>query len=47
MFLRDECKDIVKDMFYDKIFNLMMETDDERNKMKSFDILSNLIHTDD
>lgn len=42
----DECDHIVNDLFYDKIFNLLLETDDERNKIKSFDILCNLIHSE-
>ena len=42
-----ESETIVNQIFFDKIFNLLLETDDERNKLKSFEILCNLIHSDD
>lgn len=34
-------------LFFDKIFDLLLTTDDERNKLKSLEILSNLIHSED
>ncbi|CDW78052.1 UNKNOWN [Stylonychia lemnae] len=43
---RQESDTIVNQIFFDKIFNLLLETDDERNKLKSFEILCNLIHSD-
>jgi hypothetical protein len=43
----DETGPIVNDLFYDRIFDLLMDTDDERNKLKSFEIMCNLIHSDE
>jgi hypothetical protein len=43
----DDSQYIINDIFYDKIFTLMIETDDERNKLKSFEILCNLVHSEE
>lgn len=48
-FTRDklgESEKVVNELFFDKIFELMLHTDDERNKLKSFEILCNLINSD-
>ena len=41
----DQSKDLVNALFFDKIFNLLLRTQDEKNKIKSFEILCNLIHS--
>lgn len=38
---------VINELFYEKIFGLLLETDDERNKLKSFEILCNLIHSEE
>ena len=43
----DEATTIVNEIFFDKIFDLLLETEDERNKLKSFEILCNLIHSNE
>jgi hypothetical protein len=39
----NECEDAVNSLFYDKIFNLLINTKDEWNRHISFSILSNMI----
>ena len=38
---------MINELFFDKIFDMLLETDDERNKLKSFEILCNLIHSEE
>ena len=40
----ESCVDTIKNLFFDKIFNLMLHTSDEKLRLKSFEIMSNLIH---
>ena len=44
---RTESQDVINELFFDKIFDMLLETDDERNKLKSFEILCNLIHSEE
>ena len=45
--LRPESRPIVDNLFFDKIFELLLMTDDERNKLKSIEILANLVHSEE
>lgn len=38
---------MVDSLFFDKIFDLLLMTDDERNKLKSIEILANLVHSEE
>lgn len=39
----EQSKDLVNNLFFDKIFNMLLKTSDEKNMMKAFEILCNLI----
>ena len=41
-----ESKEHIESLFFDKIFNLMLKTPDEQNKLMSFDILCHLVNSD-
>jgi hypothetical protein len=41
----DQSKEMVNALFFDKIFRMLLTTTDERNKLKAFEILCNLIHS--
>lgn len=41
----DQSKELINALFFDKIFRLLLNTNDERNKLKAFEILCNLIHS--
>lgn len=41
----DSSKELVQALFFDKIFNMLLKTSDEKNKLKAFEILCNLIHS--
>ena len=45
----NESKTVVETLFFDKIFNLLMQTDDKEKDVKdnSFRILQNLIHQEE
>ncbi len=42
-----ESKSVVESLFFDKIYNLLLQTDDQETKIKSLEILSNLIHSEE
>jgi len=41
----DQSRELINALFFDKIFRLLLNTSDERNKLKAFEILCNLIHS--
>jgi hypothetical protein len=41
----EQSKDLVNYLFFDKIFNMLLKTTDEKNMLKAFEILCNLIQS--
>jgi len=41
-----ESEDAVNKLFYETIFNILLNSKDEINKHKSFEIISNLVNSD-
>jgi len=41
----EQSKDLVNHLFFDKIFNMLLKTNDEKNMLKAFEILCNLIQS--
>lgn len=41
----EQSKDLVNHLFFDKIFNMLLKTTDEKNMLKAFEILCNLIQS--
>lgn len=41
----EQSKDLINHLFFDKIFNLLLKTSDEKNMLKAFEILCNLIQS--
>ena len=41
-----EAKEHIENLFFDKIFNMLLKTTDELNRLMSFDILCNLVNSD-
>ena len=41
-----EAKEHSENLFFDKIFNMLLKTTDELNRLMSFDILCNLVNSD-
>lgn len=38
---------MIESLFFDKIYNLLLQTDDQETKIKSLEILANLIHSEE
>jgi hypothetical protein len=38
---------VIESLFFDKIYNLLLQTDDQDTKIKSLEILANLIHSEE
>jgi hypothetical protein len=38
---------VIESLFFDKIYNLLLQTDDQETKIKSLEILANLIHSEE
>jgi len=42
-----DSKPVIESLFFDKIYNLLLQTDDQETKIKSLEILTNLIHSEE
>ena len=40
----EKSSELINALFFDKIFNLMLRTNDEKIRLKSFEIMCNMIH---
>ncbi len=38
---------MIESLFFDKIYNLLLQTDDQETKIKSLEVLANLIHSEE
>lgn len=45
--IRHDSRAIVNQLFFDKIFDLLLTTDNELNKMKALETLTNLVHSEE
>lgn len=42
-----DSRQVVNQLFFDKIFDMLLTTDDERNRIKALETLGNLVHAEE